>query len=101
MTTTPATLPPCHIEALERNGLVRLEAVLDARDIAAGEYVLDVRAGGSGNVATTRQSGEFDVAELDDGRLATVHVTAGAGGWSARLQVFSQDGRLLCTAARP
>lgn len=100
MTMMPAAMPPCHIEAVEGNGMVRLEAVLDSREIAEGQYTLVVRSSGSGNVSTTQQGGEFAAGDLDNGRLATVVVSAGKAGWSAQLSVYSQDGKLVCTTSR-
>ncbi|GAB4069950.1 hypothetical protein KHC28_19165 [Ancylobacter sonchi] len=98
MIMTAAAMPPCHIEVVERNGMVKLEAVLDSQDVAKGQYVLVVRSGASGNVSTSRQGGEFEVGDLENGRLATAYV--GAAGWTAQLRVYGHDGKLVCTTTK-
>lgn len=98
MIVAAATIPPCHIEAVERNGFVKLEAVLDGHLVEKGQYVLVVRSGASDNVSTSRQGGEFEAGELENGRLATAYV--GAAGWSAQLKVYSHDGKLVCTTSK-
>ncbi|MCB4771532.1 hypothetical protein LGR54_23255 [Ancylobacter sp. Lp-2] len=98
MIVSAAAMPPCHIEVVERNGMVRLEAVLDSHDVAKGQYVLVVRSGTSDNVSTSRQGGEFEVGDLENGRLATAYV--GAAGWSAQLKVYAHDGKLVCTSSK-
>ncbi|MBB3950764.1 curli-like amyloid fiber formation chaperone CsgH [Aureimonas jatrophae] len=89
--------PGCELRLASRGNALTLTALARAGEDAAGHYALSVTGPGT----SIRQNGPFRIGPDGTATLGTVGLTAGGGGFDARLEVDLGGRTQSCTRRVP